>query len=172
MRDFWIFGYGSLMWNPGFDFLERHHAVMHGVHRSLCVHSWVHRGTQGKPGLVLGLDRGGSCHGAAMRVAPDQWDCVIEYLRGRELVTSFYLETWRRARLAAGSVIDALVYVVDRSHPQYAGRLPDQEIVRIVRTGEGRSGRNIDYVENTVAHLRESGIRDTHLEAVSAALVS
>jgi cation transport protein ChaC len=170
MRDFWIFGYGSLMWNPGFDLLERQHAVMHGVHRSLCVHSWVHRGTQEKPGLVLGLDRGGSCHGVAMRVAPDQWDRVIAYLRERELVTSVYLERQRRARLTSGSAIDALVYVVDRRHPQYAGRLPEQEIARIVRTGEGRSGRNIDYVENTIVHLRQRGIRDTHLEAVSAAL--
>jgi cation transport protein ChaC len=172
MRDFWIFGYGSLMWNPGFDFLERHHAVMHGVHRSLCVHSWVHRGTQEKPGLVLGLDRGGSCHGAAMRVAPDQWDRVIEYLRDRELVTSVYREKRRRARLAGGTEVEALVYVVDHSHPQYAGRLPNDEIARIVRSGMGRSGRNIDYVENTIAHLRESGIRDSQLEAIAAELGS
>jgi glutathione-specific gamma-glutamylcyclotransferase len=170
MRDFWVFGYGSLMWNPGFEALERLPAKMHGVHRALCVHSWVHRGTQDRPGLVLGLDRGGSCHGVAFRVAPGDRDDVLAYLRQRELVTQVYLETWRKARLSSGGEVSALVYVVDRGHPQYAGRMPENEIASIVRSTEGRSGRNLDYVLNTIAHLRESGVHDPHLEAVAARL--
>jgi cation transport protein ChaC len=143
---------------------------MHGVHRALCVHSWVHRGTQDKPGLVLGLDQGGSCRGLAMKVEASRRDGVIGYLRERELVTSVYLERWRPARLAEGESVEALVYVVDRSHVQYAGRMADEEIARIVARGSGRSGRNVDYLVNTVAHLRESGVHDPHLEAVMAKL--
>jgi cation transport protein ChaC len=143
---------------------------MHGVHRALCVHSWVHRGTQDRPGLVLGLDRGGSCRGVAFRVAPADRDDVLAYLRQRELVTQVYVETWRRARLSSGDEVSALVYVVDRQHPQYAGRMLEDDIASIVRTTEGRSGRNLDYVLNTIAHLRESGVHDPHLEAVAERL--
>ncbi|HSO48141.1 MAG TPA: gamma-glutamylcyclotransferase [Rhizobiaceae bacterium] len=170
MRDFWVFGYGSLMWNPGFETIERRPAVMRGVHRALCVHSWVHRGTQEMPGLVLGLDRGGSCRGLALKVEARQRDSVISYLRERELVTSVYLERWRPARLDNGEAVEALAYVVDRSHVQYAGRMSDAEIARIVAERAGRSGRNIDYLVNTVAHLRESGVHDPHLESVMAQL--
>jgi cation transport protein ChaC len=170
MGDFWVFGYGSLMWNPGFETIERRPAVMHGVHRALCVHSWVHRGTQEKPGLVLGLDRGGSCRGLALKVEGERREAVVSYLRERELVTSVYLERWRAARLDNGEQVTALVYVVDNSHVQYAGRLADEAIARIVEAGSGRSGRNIDYLVNTVSHLRESGVHDPHLEAVMARL--
>lgn len=170
MRDFWVFGYGSLMWNPGFETIERKPAVMHGVHRALCVHSWVHRGTQENPGLVLGLDRGGSCRGLALRVEIGRRDAVLAYLRERELVTSVYLERWRPVRLENGDQVEALVYVVDRSHVQYAGRMADEAIARIVAGSAGRSGRNVDYLLNTVAHLRESGVHDPHLEAVMAQL--
>ena len=170
MRDFWVFGYGSLMWNPGFDSLERLPATMHGVHRALCVSSWVHRGTQECPGLVLGLDRGGSCRGVAFRIAQAEQENVLDYLRQRELVTSVYLERWRKTRLADGGEVSALVYVVDRQHPQYAGRMPDEDIASIVRKTEGKSGRNLDYVINTITHLRESGVHDPHLEAVAARL--
>jgi len=170
MNSFWIFGYGSLMWNPGFSPETASKATMHGVHRALCVRSWVHRGTQEQPGLVLGLDRGGSCHGMAFAVDMAQKDAVIAYLRERELVTQVYLERTRPARLDNGERIEALVYVVDRNHPQYAGKLDDAEIATTVLRGQGKSGRNIDYVENTVSHLREMGIRDPHLEAVARQL--
>jgi cation transport protein ChaC len=172
MRDFWVFGYGSLMWNPGFETLERRAATMHGVHRALCVLSWVHRGTQEQPGLVLGLDRGGSCRGLALKVEGGRREEVLGYLRDRELVTSVYIEKWRNARLDDGQSVEALVYVIDREHLQYAGRMDDERIARIVEAGTGRSGRNIDYLVNTVAHLRESGVHDPHLEAVMAKLRS
>src|SRR5208282_4138064 len=128
--DLWVFGYGSLMWRPGFDFLERAPARLIGLHRALCVYSFVHRGTPERPGLVLGLDRGGTCRGVAFRVAPRSRAATITYLRAREQVTSVYRETMRRVwlkgdagRPTSSLQVSALCYVVDRSHVQYAGRL-------------------------------------------------
>jgi len=163
MGEHWVFGYGSLMWRPGFDFIDRAPAVIHGYHRRLCVYSFVHRGTPERPGLVLGLDRGGACHGMAYRLAAGDWERTLAYLRSREQVTSVYLETVKSVRIGARP-IEALVYLVDRSHRQYAGRLPPAELERLVRQGEGVSGHCIDYVRNTVAHLREVGIHDPRLE--------
>lgn len=103
MDEFWVFGYGSLMWNPGFEFMERAEALVYGYRRSLCVRSFVHRGTRDNPGLVLGLDRGGACRGMAFRISPEKWDEVIDYLRARELVTKVYLERRVRLQLQAGT---------------------------------------------------------------------
>lgn len=172
MRDFWVFGYGSLMWNPGFPVIERRGAMLHGLHRALCVHSWVHRGTQERPGLVLGLDRGGSCRGVAFRAPGGERDAIIDYLRERELVTRVYFESWRAVSLADGGQVEALTYVVDRDHPQYAGRMGDSSIAEIVHGATGRSGNNRDYVLNTLAHLREQSIFDPHLETVGRLLGS
>ena len=167
MTDFWVFGYGSLMWRPGFDYVERQMARLSGYHRALCVHSHVHRGTPERPGLVLGLDRGGSCRGVAFRVAPAKREEVLAYLRARELVTSVYLETHRPIRLdERGEEVTAVAYVVDRRHLQYAGRLDPAEATGIVRGAVGQSGPNDEYVINTVEHLRSLGIRDHGLEAV------
>jgi cation transport protein ChaC len=168
MDEFWVFGYGSLMWNPGFPFEERQIAVAHGYHRALCIHSWVHRGTELDPGLVLGLDRGGACRGTAFRIHPRERDDVITYLRERELVTNVYLERLVPIRLAGGRRSMAVTYVVDRSHVQYAPDLTTDDAARIVANAVGKSGRNADYVLNTVAHLRELGIRDHWMEEVAA----
>ncbi len=168
MDEFWVFGYGSLMWNPGFPFEERRLARAHGYRRALCVRSWVHRGTQEAPGLVLGLDHGGSCLGAAFRIAPDKRDGVVDYLRERELVTHVYKERHLPVVLAGGSRVSALGYVIDRSHVQYAGGLAVEEAARVVAGAVGQSGANIDYVVNTVTHMREMGIRDRWLEDVAA----
>ena len=123
--DFWVFGYGSLMWRPGFAYLERIPARLIGLHRALCVFSFVHRGTPERPGLVLGLDRGGACRGIAYRVAAALRAQTIGYLRAREQVTTVYIETMRQIELEdrARRRLRALCYVVDRSHVQYAGRL-------------------------------------------------
>ena len=166
MGDFWVFGYGSLMWRPGFPHIEAVPALLHGVHRALCVYSHVHRGTPDNPGLVLGLDRGGACHGLAFRVAGKDQQTVLTYLREREQTTAVYVETWRKARLLQDSrpVTDVLCYIADRDHHQYAGRLSIADQVKFVTGSIGVSGPNEEYVLKTVAHLTDMGIRDSDLE--------
>jgi len=163
-EDLWVFGYGSLMWRPGFAFAERHCAFVRGYHRALCVYSHVHRGTQERPGLVLGLDRGGSCKGVAFRVAARAAEATLAYLRAREQVTLVYREVVLPARLADGRNVAAVCYVADRTHSQYAGRLERAELARLVAQGVGLSGTNPDYVKNTHDHLAELAIRDATLE--------
>lgn len=167
MDEFWVFGYGSLMWNPGFDYLERQIVTAHGFHRALCIRSWVHRGTQERPGLVLGLDRGGACRGVAFRVAPDKWEWVVAYLRERELVTNVYVERLIPVRFSDGSRKTALTYTADRHHHQYVSGLTVDHAAETVVGAQGKSGPNTDYLRNTVAHLRELGIRDSWMEAVA-----
>lgn len=172
MDEFWVFGYGSLMWNPGFRFEERLTARAFGYRRSLCVHSWVHRGTERRPGLVLGLDYGGSCIGMAYRVASTERTDVIDYLRERELVTNVYKERTMAVQLSDGRRVPALAYVIDRSHVQYAGARTAAEAAVTVAVAVGKSGPNSEYVLNTLAHLREMGIRDHWLEEVAANLTA
>ena len=168
MKQFWIFGYGSLMWRPGFAHVRSEPARVHGYHRSLCVYSHVHRGTPEQPGLVLGLDRGGSCHGMGFEVAPENWDETLSYLRAREQVTSVYLEKQKNITLIeSGEAVEAVTYVVDRAHRQYAGVLDDDALEHHVRLGNGVSGHCIDYVMNTLAHLREMKIHDPALERLA-----
>jgi cation transport protein ChaC len=160
------------MWRPGFDHIERLPARLSGAHRALCVYSWVHRGTRERPGLVLGLDRGGSCRGIAYRVTTEHRDSVIQYLRDRELVTNVYLETWRDIVLdGSARAVRALTFVVDRTHEQYAGKLSHETLLSLVRHGVGRSGVNADYVVNTATHIRELGFRDRVLERLVADLI-
>lgn len=166
MDEFWVFGYGSLMWNPGFEFVERSQALVYGYRRSLCVRSFVHRGSRENPGLVLGLDKGGACRGMAFRVAPEKWDEVIDYLRARELVTNVYLEKRLRLQLPEGRSAQAVAYIVDRAHEQYAGALDALAAARVVNVSFGQSGPNDAYVFNTLSHLKEMGIRDQWLEQV------
>jgi cation transport protein ChaC len=171
-EDLWVFGYGSLMWRPGFPYLERVPARLIGLHRALCVYSFVHRGTPEKPGLVLGLDRGGACRGIAYRVAAADRETTISYLREREQATSVYLETLRRITLATKPPRDvtALVYIADRGHLQYAGRLDLDRQVHLVRQGHGRSGANRDYVLSTVAEIEAQGCHDSGLHAIAERL--
>jgi cation transport protein ChaC len=170
--DLWIFGYGSLMWRPGFDFLERHEGRLVGAHRALCVYSFVHRGTPEKPGLVLGLDHGGACRGIVYRVAAKKREATIEYLRGREQVTMVYRETWRSVWVDSDPKqrLTALVYMIDRGHPQYAGRLSIEKQLHFVRQGHGRSGQNRDYVIETVKSLEALGYRETALHELAEKL--
>ena len=169
MNEFWVFGYGSLMWNPGFEFEEQQQAHLFGFRRALCVRSWVHRGTEQKPGLVLGLDRGGSCRGVAFRVAPQSWEAVVDYLRERELMTHVYKERTLPATLRDGRRVTTLAYICDRAHHQFAGSLSVDEAASTVSSAVGRSGHNMEYVRNTLTHLREMGIRDHWLEDVGRA---
>jgi glutathione-specific gamma-glutamylcyclotransferase len=171
-EDLWVFGYGSLMWRPGFDFRERVEARLIGAHRSLCVYSFVHRGTPERPGLVLGLDRGGTCNGIAFRVAATDRAKTVAYLRAREQVTAVYRETVRRISLRGEPtrVVAALCYVVDRSHAQYAGRLPLDAQLHHIRQGHGQSGHNRDYVIATVAAMEALGLRESELHLLAARL--
>lgn len=168
--DLWVFGYGSLIWRPGFAFEERHRATVRGYHRSLCIYSHVHRGTRDSPGLVLGLDRGGSCCGLAFRIEARRAAATLAYLREREQVTAVYKEALLRARLVDGRIIPAVCYVADRRHEQYAGRLERLELVRLVTQAAGKSGRNPDYIKSTQAHLAELSIRDETLEWLASRL--
>ncbi|RLQ88625.1 gamma-glutamylcyclotransferase [Notoacmeibacter ruber] len=170
MTDFWVFGYGSLMWRPEFEPLETVRARLHGYRRSLCISSHVMRGTPERPGLVLGLDRGGSCVGLAFRVDGRQHDKVMADLRARELVTNVYLECRRNVQLADGRRIEAVCYVVDRYHDQYLGSLSVSDAAQRVAGATGKFGPNADYVLNTVDHLLELNIRDGWLEAVAKEL--
>ena len=170
--DLWVFGYGSLMWRPGFEFTEKVPARLIGEHRALCVYSFVHRGTPEKPGLVLGLDRGGACRGIAFRVAEKHRAATVANLREREQVTSVYREVMRSVWLEdeARRRVSALAYVVDRGHVQYAGRLSLAEQLRHVQQGRGQSGSNRDYVLATVMSIEAQGFRDPQLHQLALML--
>jgi len=170
--DLWVFGYGSLMWRPGFEFIEQVPARLIGEHRALCVYSFVHRGTPEKPGLVLGLDRGGACRGIAFRVPAKHRASTVAYLRAREQVTSVYREVMRSVWLEnePRQRVSALAYVVDRGHVQYAGRLSLAEQLRHVQRGHGQSGANREYVLATVKAIEAEGFRDTPLHQLALML--
>lgn len=169
-NDLWVFGYGSLMWSPGFEFVEKVVATLQGYHRALCILSVHHRGTVEKPGLVLGLDRGGSCRGLAFRVDASKADHVIAYLRDREQVTSVYRETKHRLRLIDGRRVEAIAYTADRSHPQFASKLPFDQLLERVRHSVGVSGRNPDYIRSTVGEMERLGFNDPVLKKLVKAL--
>jgi cation transport protein ChaC len=168
--DLWIFGYGSLMWKPGFAFRERTGAFLAGRHRALCVWSRVWRGTEARPGLVLGLDRGGACRGIAYRVVEAEAEATLAYLDARERVTEVYHRRTVMLRLADGARVAAETYVVDRTHPQYAGRVAPEEAARIIRDCAGEGGTNLDYLENTLRHLDELGLADGPLHELARAV--
>ena len=160
----WVFGYGSLMWRPGFAYARRCKALLRGWRRSLCVFSHVYRGSPERPGLVLGLDRGGACPGVAFEIDAALREATIRYLREREQVTAVYVERIAPVTLESGERVHALTYVADRLHGQYAGRLDREAMLEYVRAGQGQSGDNVEYVLETYDHLREMGVRDRDLE--------
>lgn len=168
--ELWVFAYGSLMWNPGFPPAESRIARLYGYHRGLCVWSWVHRGTERAPGLVLGLDSGGSCLGVAHRARPEQREAVAAYLYKREMVTAVYHPVVRDVHLDDGRKVAALTFIADREHEQYAGDLSAEEAAAVVRRARGEGGPNLDYVTNTVACLDDLGIPCPRLHKVNALL--
>ncbi|MGR3197486.1 MAG: gamma-glutamylcyclotransferase [Paracoccus sp. (in: a-proteobacteria)] len=166
----WVFGYGSLIWNPGFTPVETVAARLGGFARSFCLRSIQHRGTEALPGLVLGLDpqEGATCRGLALRIAPEDHDAVLDELRRRELVTDAYHEAILPLDLEDGRQVRALAYVMRRDHWQYAGDLPHDEQARIIAIAQGGRGPNSEYLFNTASHLASIGMADDHLEALSA----
>ena len=168
----WVFGYGSLIWEPGFDVAESRRARLHGFARRFCMRSYHHRGTEEVPGLVLALDADAdaACDGLALRAAPGSEEATLDYLRERELVTRAYLERLLPAVLEDGGQVVALTYVMDQDHPQYCGRLPLADQAAIIARAHGGRGPNRDYLMNTARHLAELGIEDGEIAAIAAML--
>jgi cation transport protein ChaC len=164
--ELWVFGYGSLMWNPGFPYAERVAATLAGRRRAFCIYSVHHRGTYARKGLVLGLAPGGSVRGMAYRVAPADWDGVHAYLMEREQPTETYVEARRHVRLADGRRVSALVFLSDPHHPQWAGVLSLERQAELIAGAKGLSGRNVDYLRDLVSHLREEGLCERSMETL------
>jgi cation transport protein ChaC len=160
----WVFGYGSLMWRPGFAYAERAAATLHGRRRAFCIYSVHHRGTYERPGLVLGLAPGGAVRGAAFRIEATDWPEVYAYLLEREQPTETYIEARRAVRLADGRRVECLVFLSDLRHAQWAGALSLERQAELIAGARGLSGPNVDYLRDLVLHLREAGIRDAGME--------
>ncbi len=164
----WVFGYGSLMWRPGFSYLDVQPATVHGYHRAFCILSWDYRGTRERPGLVFGLDRGGSCVGRAFRVAPEQAENVRDYLYEREMDDGVYRQVTCRVALGDGQRVPALAHAVNHDNPRYARKLSHERMVELVLQGTGKAGPCREYLANTVHHLDEMGIGDGPLHRLQA----
>ena len=167
---FWVFGYGSLVWQPGFEFSERHVARLEGYARSFCMWSIHHRGTEDDPGLVLALDahEGTFCDGVAFFVPPETAMETIGYLRERELISSAYLEEVHPITLRDGRKVDSYCYVIDRDHVQYCGGMELERQAQVISKAVGGRGPNTEYLYNTAEHLAEIGLRDADLDWLSA----
>ena len=165
----WVFGYGSLLWDPGFTPVRKVKARLHDYHRSFCMLSIHHRGTEDDPGLVLALDTqaGGQCTGVAFEVAADEEDTVLAYLRERELISSAYYEDTVELRTDDGETITALAYIINRDHEQYCQFDLEKQAQMIAHAVGGR-GPNTEYLFNTVSHLDELGIKDDDLRWLEA----
>lgn len=161
--DFWVFAYGSLIWQPGFDFAEVGKATLCGWHRAMCILSTHYRGCAERPGLVLGLDHGGRCRGLAYRIAPENAEAVRTYLHEREMIGGVYIPKFIRLRLQDGRDVEGYVFVARRDHPQYAGHLSHERAARLIRQGRGCTGSSRDYLASTVAHLDRLGLHDRAL---------
>jgi cation transport protein ChaC len=160
--DVWVFGYGSLVWNPLFKYAERVSATLHGYHRRFCLWSTMGRGTPDNPGLVLGLDRGGRCQGVAYRLSRREAEEELFLLWRREMVVGSYCPRW--VKVKSGRVeLRTLAFIVNRAHPNYAGKLPVERVVQSLATAQGHIGRSSDYLRNTIDALAAAGLRDAHL---------
>jgi cation transport protein ChaC len=172
LGDLWIFGYGSLMWSPGFRCSEKSAGKVHGYHRSLCVYSQRYRGTTKRPGLVMGLCRGGSCWGMAFRIPAARANRVLANLWRREMRNQVYRPRFVRVQVRDGREIRALAFVADAGHRLFAGDLSIERTARLVAQGRGERGHNIDYLSFTLAHMHELGVRDPHLDRIMFAVLA
>jgi cation transport protein ChaC len=164
--DLWLFGYGSLIWNPGLPTVEAVRSKVHGYHRGLYLWSRVNRGTPEQPGLVLALDRGGSCTGMAFRLAGETAVEHLEVLWRREMAMASYRPAWLPCMLTDGRRVEALAFVMRREAVSYTGKLDDSIVRAVLGCASGRYGTTHDYVSRTVEALRESGMPDRALEAL------
>lgn len=172
----WVFGYGSLIWRPGFAHAGSHPALLRGFHRRFCLWSHRYRGTPESPGLVLGLDRGGACRGVAFRVPGSHAAEVLRYLDDRELPDGaevVYHRRVLRVRLLdvpGAKTVPAIAYVANRACRLYARSLAPEQAAAAIARGVGQMGANREYLLNTVQHLREMGVRDAGLDRIAALL--
>jgi cation transport protein ChaC len=165
--EIWVFGYGSLMWNPGFEHLEAAPALLRGYHRDFCIYSHRHRGTPERPGLVLGLAPGGSCRGMAFRIAGGRARAALAYLHEREM-GSYVYDPRRVPITVGGRRVSAHTYVADVKNANFGGKQAPARAAAIIAAGRGESGRNIDYLESTIAHLATMGFEDARLARLLA----
>jgi cation transport protein ChaC len=170
--DLWVFGYGSLMWSPGFSYKQKAPARMHGYHRALCILSTRYRGTKRKPGLVMGLCRGGSCWGMAFRVDAGRVRHALSRLWQREMPRRVYAPRLLEVQLRSGRRVRALAFLADPTHPAYVRELDLQGRARLVAQGTGQRGLCVDYIRNTIAHRDDVGVRDRHLERILQAALA
>jgi cation transport protein ChaC len=170
--DLWVFGYGSLMWSPGFRHGEKRLARVHGYHRALCILSTRYRGTQRKPGLVMGLCRGGSCWGMAFRVPAADVRRCLRRLWSREMTRRVYRPRLVPVRARGGRSLRALAFIADPGHPAYVRELDLHGRAQLVAQGIGQRGPCVDYIRNTLDHMHALGVRDPHLERVLQAALS
>ena len=165
--ELWVFGYGSLIWSPCFAYREKSLARVHGYHRALCILSTRYRGTHRKPGLVMGLCRGGSCWGMAFRVPASQVGRTLRRLWNREMPRRVYQPRLVQATLdGSRRRVRALAFLADPSHPSYVRELDLHGRARLVAQGIGQRGRCVDYIQNTLEHIYQFGVRDPHLERI------
>ncbi|MSP49912.1 MAG: gamma-glutamylcyclotransferase [Alphaproteobacteria bacterium] len=162
----WVFGYGSLIWNPAFHFVERRVGTIHGHHRRFCLWTTLGRGSPDCPGLMLGLDRGGSCRGVVLRIAPDQVEAETDVLWRREMVSNAYVPTWVRAATEKGDVW-AIAFTINRGHDRYAEKMSEEQAADIIARAVGRVGPCRDYLLNTVDHLDRLGIHDRSMKRLA-----
>ena len=167
----WVFGYGSLLWNPAFHFDERRTGTVFGFHRRFCLWTLLGRGCPERPGLVLGLERGGSCRGVAFHIAPADVESELDVVFGRELIGGAYVPRWVPVRTAEGPV-QAVTFVINHAHERYARLLPEDRVAEVIATAEGFLGPCADYLINTVDHLAGIGIRDRPLERLRARVLA
>ena len=167
-NDFWVFGYGSLMWNPGFEYLDSQPATLKNFIRSFCLYSHFYRGTPDCPGLVLGLNpsKGNECRGIAFKIAPENITRVTAYLNERELCGYAYKPVYLDLALDCSQEITAYTFIADQNHPLYAGDLPKEKAADLIMAAAGRTGLNRDYLINTVRDLEAKGYHDESMHAL------
>jgi cation transport protein ChaC len=169
-EDVYVFGYGSLIWNPAFHFIDRVPALLRGWHRRFCLRMYQGRGTRETPGLMLALDHGGACKGVAFRIAGAAARQELNILWQREMFGGAYNARWVNLRATDGAKLRAVTFVINRAHPRYIPELSLEQTAALIATGCGDLGSCREYLENTISHLAQLGLRDAGLERIAKTL--
>lgn len=167
LNSMWVFGYGSLIWNPALYFTEKKRGTVHGYHRRFCLWSTIGRGSPSRPGLMLGLERGGSCKGIFYKIDQREIRTELDIVFRRELITAAYRPTWVGARVLGKSPFKAIAFVINRAHNRYAGMLDDETVIQTIADAKGTLGSCSDYLYETVLQLENLGMPDRHLASIA-----